>query len=96
MLNYPTRNTDANMRYYALDMIMNIHSDASYLSEWGACSKACGHSFMGWMPQNGQPIKLKSVTHTSLPTVASAIEAELGALFYNCQRGIFFGLHWLT
>ncbi len=41
------------------DMIMNIHSNASYLSETKTRSRACGHFFMGWMPKNREPIKIK-------------------------------------
>ncbi len=69
-------------------MIMNIHSDASYLSKTKARSRACRHFFMGWMPKNGEPIKLNGAfyvnTTISIFVVASAAEAELGALFQNC------------
>jgi hypothetical protein len=52
LLDYLASNSEAKVRFYASDMIMNIHSDASYLSETGARSRACGHFFMGWMPKN--------------------------------------------
>ena len=58
LLDYLASNSEAKVRFYASDMIMNIHSDASYLSETGARSRACGHFFMGWMPKNGKPIKI--------------------------------------
>ncbi len=78
-------------------MVMNMHSDASYLSKPGAHSRACGHFFMGWMPRNGDPIKLNRAFHTSLTimrfVVASAAEVELGALFHNCQTAMIF---WQT
>jgi hypothetical protein len=49
---------------------------------------------MGWMPKDNKPIKLNGVFHTNSAimrfVVASAAEAELGALFHNCQTGIFF------
>ncbi len=51
LLDYLASNSEAKVRFYASDMIMNIHSDASYLSETGARSRACGHFFMGWMPK---------------------------------------------
>ncbi len=73
---------------------MNIHLDASYLSEIRACSRACGYFFMGWMPQNGEPIKINSAFYVNATilkfVMASAAEAELGALFHNCQDGIIF------
>jgi hypothetical protein len=75
-------------------MIMNIHSDASYLSETGALSRACRHFFMGWMPKNGEPIKINGAFYMNATimkfVVASAAEAELEALFHNCQDGIIF------
>ena len=52
LLDYLATNLQAMIRYVALDMVMNIHSDASYLSEMNARSRACGHFFMGWMPKN--------------------------------------------
>ncbi len=51
LLDYLASNSEAKVRYYASDMIMNIHLDASYLSETGVRSRACGHFFMGWMPK---------------------------------------------
>jgi hypothetical protein len=75
-------------------MIRNVHSDAFYLSESDACSKACGHFFIGWSPKDGDPIKLNSAFFMLCAilwfVVASATEAELGALFLNCKEGIIF------
>ncbi len=45
---------------------------------------------MGWMPKNGEPIKLNGAFYMGSSimrfVVASASEAELGALFHNCHR----------
>jgi hypothetical protein len=75
-------------------MVLNIHSGASYLSEPNACIQACGHFFMGSIPRDGKPIKLNGAFHTLCSilrcVVASAAEAELGALFMNCQEGMIF------
>jgi hypothetical protein len=75
-------------------MIMNVHSDASYLSESDARSRACGHFFMGWSPKDGDPIQLNGAFFTLCAilrfVVASAAEAELGALFLNCKEGMIF------
>jgi hypothetical protein len=64
----------------------------SYLSESKAQSRVCGHFFMGWKPVDGQPIKLNGAFYTNSVilkfVVASAAEAELGALSCNCQDGI--------
>jgi hypothetical protein len=94
LLDYLAHNTDAKVRFHASDMILNIHSNASYLSEEKARSRACGIFFMGWMPKNGDPIQLNGAFHASMTimqfVVASATKAELGALYHNCQTGIIF------
>ena len=55
MLDYLAWHPDATIRFYASDMILNIHSDASYLSAKGAKSRASGHFFLGSVPKDGQP-----------------------------------------
>jgi hypothetical protein len=94
LLNYLASNSEAKVRYYASNMVMNIHSDASYLSKIRARSRACGNFYMGWMPKNGEPIKINGAFYVNATilkfVVASAAEAELGALFHNCQDGIIF------
>ena len=96
LLDYLASNSEAKVRYRASDMIMNIHSDASYLSEPSARSRTCGHFFMGSIPKNGQPIFINGAFYVNTTimrfVVASAAEAELGALFRNCQDGIIFRL----
>ena len=101
LLDYLASNSTTKIQYYASDMVMNIHSDASYLSESKARSRTCGHFFMGWVPKNNEPIQLNGaffVNTTILRfVVASAAEAELGALFRNCQDCIiFFDLPCMT
>ena len=65
LLDYLASNADAKVRFHASDMIMNIHSDASYLLETKARSRACGHFFMGWTPKKGKPIKLNRAFYTN-------------------------------
>ncbi len=47
LLDYLASNSEAKVRYHASDMVMIIHSDASYLSETKSRSRACGHFFRG-------------------------------------------------
>ena len=67
---------------------------AAVTTKSGARSQACGHFFMGWMPKNGEPIQINEAFYTSSVimrfVVASAAEAELGALFHNFQTGMIF------
>ena len=70
--------------------MLNVHSDASYLSVPCARSRASGYFFLGSILVDGDPIKLNGasqITCTILKLVAiSAAEAKLGALFLNVQE----------
>jgi hypothetical protein len=89
-LDYMWTHPDAIIWYHASDMILNVHSDASYLSAPKACSRAGGYFFLGSIPQDGDQINLNGailITCTILKLVAaSAAEEELGALFLNAQE----------
>ena len=91
LLDYAATHPDAKIRYKALDMILQIHSDASYLSEPKARSRAAGHYFLGSLPANGRPIKLNGNIYTLCVVLkfvaSSAAEAKLGALFLNVKEG---------
>ena len=94
VLDYLATHPDAKVQFCASDIGLNIHSDALYLTEPNGRSRASGHFFMGSLPEDGKPIKLSGAFHTLCSilhfVVASATEAELGALFLNCQEGIIF------
>jgi hypothetical protein len=47
LLDHLATHPDAMVRFNASDMILNIHLDASYLSEANTHSRACGHFFHG-------------------------------------------------
>ena len=90
LLDYLATHPNATIRYRASDMKLNAHSDASYLSEKGARSRAAGYFFLGGIPTIGKPIRLNGailVLSSILKCVAaSAAEAELGALFLNLRE----------
>jgi hypothetical protein len=91
LLNYCSSHPDATIRYHASDMILNIHSDAGYLHEPEAQSRAEGNFFMSLTPKNGVQhhngsiLTLSTILHM---VVASAAEAEIGALFLNAKEGV--------
>eukprot|EP00957_Ditylum_brightwellii_P135957 10369012-Ditylum_brightwellii.AAC.1 len=60
MATYP----DAIIQYSTPNMVLNIHTDASYLSEPNARSTAGGHYFLGSVPQQGKPILLNGAVYT--------------------------------
>ncbi len=89
-LDYMWTHPDAIIQYRASDMILNVHSDASYPSAPKARSQAGGYFFLGSLPHNGDPIRLNGAIHitcTILKLVAAlAAEAELGVFFLNAQE----------
>ena len=99
LLDYLAGHSEAKVCFHASDMILNINSDASYLSETKARSRTCGHFFLRWMPREGKPICLNGAFHVSTTilrfVVTSAAETELGALYHNCQTGLYFDSHCL-
>jgi len=76
-------------------MILNVHSDVSYLSAPKARSRAGGYFFLGSLPHDGGPIKLNGAIHVTCTILklvaASAAEAKL-ALFLNAQEAKVFRL----
>ena len=89
-LDYMATYPEATTRYYASDMILNVHSDASYLTAPKGRSRIGGHFFLGSQPVDNEPIKLNAPILSMcgiLRLVAmSAAEAELGALFVNARE----------
>ena len=89
LLDYMYYNSETVIRFYASDMIPNVHSYASYLSAGKGRSRAGGYSFLGNMPRRNILIQLNGnihITCTILKLIASsAAEAELGALFVNTK-----------
>ena len=46
LLDYVAMHPDAGIRYHACDMILAIHTDASYLSKLSGKSRAMGHFYL--------------------------------------------------
>jgi hypothetical protein len=89
MLDYLATHPDATVRYHASDMILHIHSDASYLSVSNARSRLGGLFFLGnKSPEqetlNGSILNIAAVIKN---VVSSAAESEVGACFHNAQSG---------
>ena len=52
LLDYMVTNPNAVVRFYASDMVLNLHSDASYLLAGQGRSRAGGYSFLGSVPKD--------------------------------------------
>jgi hypothetical protein len=81
---------DAKLQYCASDMVLNVHSNALYLSAPHAQSCTGGYFFFGSTPHYGSPIQINGAVHITCTilklVVASMAEAELGAHFLNAQE----------
>jgi hypothetical protein len=91
LLDYCSTKPHVNIRYYASDMQMKIHSDASYLSEPNTKSRIGSYFFLGNSKHspgtslsNG-PLLCQSTVLKHV--VSSVAKAEYGALFVNAKTG---------
>jgi hypothetical protein len=94
-------NSEAKVQYYTSDMVINIPLYASYLSEAKARSRTCGHFFMGWIPKNGEPIKLNGVFHFDslilhFVAASTAKARNLGRSSIIANPALFFEASWKT
>jgi hypothetical protein len=88
-LNYAATQDNAILTYKASDMILAIHSNASYLSEPKAQSQAGGHMFMAGddeIPINNSAVL--NILQMIKSVMSSAAEAKLGTLFINAKTAV--------
>ena len=89
LLDYAASQEDAVITYHSSDMVLAIHSDASYLSESKARSRAGGHFFMSsdrQMPPNNGPVL--TLCQIIRAVMSSACEAEIGAMYMNAREAV--------
>ena len=83
-LDYVATHPDAILTFSASSMVLAVHSDASYLTEPRARSRAGGHFFMSDDTEdpknNGAVLNIAQIIKS---VVSSAAEAKIGALFIN-------------
>jgi hypothetical protein len=88
-LDYMRTQEDAILTYHAIDMVLAIHSNASYLSKPKSCSHVGGHMFMAGKDDthfnNGTVLNILQIIQAFM---SSAAEAELGALFINAKTSV--------
>jgi hypothetical protein len=89
LLDYLSTHPDATIRYHASDMILHIHSDASYLSVSNARIRLGGLFLCGdkYPQQDTLHESILNVASVIENVVASAAESEVGACFHNAQSG---------
>jgi hypothetical protein len=90
LLDYLATQEEAILTYNKSNMILAIHSDASYLSEPKARSRAGGHFFLSYdtanPPNNGA---ILNIAHIIKHVMSSATEAELAALYIMAREVVY-------
>lgn len=88
-LDYAATHPEAIITYRASGMVLAGHSDASYLSETRARSRAGGHFFMSenetFPAPNGAVLTVAQIIKA---VMSSAAEAEIAALYINAREAI--------
>jgi hypothetical protein len=89
LLDYLATHPDVTIRYHDSDMLLHIHSDASYLSVSNARSRLGGMFFCGDKSQQQDKLNgsILNVASGIKNLVASAAESEVRACFHNTQSG---------
>ena len=89
-LPYAASHPNATIKFYKSDMILKIHSDASYLSERQGRSRAGGHFYFGNQEDTPDPPNGPILNTTSIlaNVMSGALEAEATALFTNMKEGV--------
>jgi hypothetical protein len=89
LLDYVAIHPDAILTYAKSDMVLGIHSNASYLSEPKARSRAGGHFFLSNLtvdaPNNGAALNTSQIIKS---VMSSAAKAELSALYINAHETV--------
>jgi hypothetical protein len=96
LLNYAATNPGACIRYKASNMVLYIHSNASYLSEAKARSHVGGHFFLSTKSTNPKKTLVRlppnnGAIHTVISifrnVMSSATEAKFAGLYQNARDG---------
>jgi hypothetical protein len=81
---------DGILSYHASNMVLAVHSGASYLSKPKAQSQAGGHFFLSSnttvQPINGE---ILNKAHIMKKVISSATEAELAGLYITACKAIY-------
>jgi hypothetical protein len=90
VLDYVASQKEAILTYKASDMVLTVHSDAGYLNETKAHSRAGGHFYLSnnktFPLNNGAILNIAQIIKA---VMSSAAEAEYGALFINAKEAVY-------
>jgi hypothetical protein len=89
-LNYCNTHPETKIRYHSSDMLLYIHSVASYLSEDEAKSRAGAVFYMGNTTKHQKKLTngaILIISKVLKHVMSSTAEAEIGAVFINAKEG---------
>ena len=90
LLDYLAMQDKAVLTYHVSDMVLVAHSNASYLSEPKARSRAGSHFFLSSItdipPNNGATLNIANMIKN---VMASATKAKLAALYFTSQEAVY-------
>ena len=93
LLDYLASQEEAILTYSASNMVLAVHSDAGYLNESNARSRAGGHFFLSdhsvYPPNNGAILNVAQIIKN---VMSSAAEAELGGLYICAREAVYIRL----
>ena len=79
----------AVLTYHKSDMVLAVHSNASYLNKENARSQAGGHHFLSedvpYPPNNGA---IHNIAEIIKGIMSSAAEAKLGTIYINARKAV--------
>ncbi len=90
LLDYLATQEDAVLSYHASDMVLAVHSNASYLSKPKACSRAGGHFVLSsntTVPPNNWAVL--NIAHIIKNVTSSATKAELAGLYIMAREAAY-------
>jgi hypothetical protein len=89
-LNYCVTHPEARLCYHASDMILKIHSDASYNSDPEACSRLGRHFYLGYHNSDEDTHQGTILASTAImqAVLSSASEAKISALYKNTKKAV--------
>ena len=89
-LTYTSMHPNATIKYYKSDMILKIHSNASYLSKSQGRSCTGGHFYLGNREHTTDPPNGSILNTTGILAniMSAASEAEAATLFTNMKEGV--------
>ena len=93
LLNYLATQEDAVLSYHASDMVLAVHSNASYFSKPKARSRAGGHFFLSsntTVPPNNGTVLI--IAHIIKNVISSATKTELAGLYIMAREAVYIRL----